>query len=240
VTNLFLIRHGEAVANVTQIVGGMRGDTGLTPLGVTQAERLRDRLAATREIAADVLIASTLPRARQTAEIIAPALRVPLTLDDDVQELRPGAADGLSLKEARQRYAIPELEREPFRPVSPGGESWALFTLRVCAALDRITREHEGKTIVIVTHGGFIDSSFVHFFKMNPHAPPGAHFATRHTSLTHWQLKRRWSQTSSWHLVYYNDGAHMRDIDRPVRIPWTTLSLVPRATAEEPGEGSKP
>ena len=72
-THLYLIRHGESVANVQPIVAGMRGDVGLTERGVAQADRLRERLAQ-GEIAADVLIASTLPRARQTAEIIAPAL----------------------------------------------------------------------------------------------------------------------------------------------------------------------
>ena len=87
-TNLYLIRHGEAVSNVEPIIGGMRGDVGLTALGIAQAERLRDRLAATHEIPADVLIASNLPRARQTAEIIQPALGVPVCLDESVQEMR--------------------------------------------------------------------------------------------------------------------------------------------------------
>ena len=67
VTQLYLIRHGEAVSNVQPIVGGMRGDTGLTPRGAAQAERLRDRLASTGESAADILISSTLPCARETA-----------------------------------------------------------------------------------------------------------------------------------------------------------------------------
>ncbi len=122
VTNLYLIRHGEALVNVNHIVGGMRGDTGLTQLGVLQAERLRDRLAATREIPADVLIASTYRRAQQTAEIVAPALGLPVTLDDEVQELRPGEADGMPVGEAMVRYAI-DFEREPYRPASPGGET---------------------------------------------------------------------------------------------------------------------
>ncbi len=234
-TNLYLIRHGEALANVNHIVGGMRGDTGLTPLGVVQAERLRDRLAATGELPADVLIASTFPRAKQTAEIIAPALRLPLTLDDEVQELRPGEADGLPLGEAMMRYAI-DFEREPYRPVSPGGESWAAFMLRVCVALDRITREHEGRTVAVVTHGGFIDGAFLHFFKMNALAFPPAHFSTRHTSLTHWQRRRRWGRAEGWHLICYNDSAHLRDVERTVRIPWAELStLAPRSVDGPPG-----
>jgi len=42
-THLYLIRHGEAVSNVEPIIGGLRGDGGLTPRGVAQATRLRDR-----------------------------------------------------------------------------------------------------------------------------------------------------------------------------------------------------
>ena len=51
---------------------GMQGDAGLTPLGVTQAERLRDRLAATGEIRADVLIATRVDRlSRSTLDFAA-------------------------------------------------------------------------------------------------------------------------------------------------------------------------
>src|SRR5450759_1486061 len=81
-TQLYLIRHGEAMGAIK----GFVGDGGLSSLGVQQAEQLRDRLLATKEIAADVLIASTLPRAQQTAQIIAPALGVPVQSADAIQE----------------------------------------------------------------------------------------------------------------------------------------------------------
>src|SRR5437588_12763268 len=97
-THLYLIRHGAALGAVKRIIG----NTPLSPFGITQAERLRDRLAATGEIAADVLISSTLVRARQTAEIIAPALGLPILFDDEVQEMRPGVADGMSLDDFRE------------------------------------------------------------------------------------------------------------------------------------------
>ena len=153
-TNLHLIRHGEAEVNVRRIVGGKRGDTGLTPRGVLQAERLRDRLAATGEISADVIVTSPLPRARQTAEILAPALDLPIVCDDALQELDPGEADGLSFEEALQRFGIHDFEAEPSRPICPGGESWTGFMARVAGALERLCHDHEGRTVVLVTHGG--------------------------------------------------------------------------------------
>jgi len=224
-TNLVLIRHGEAEANVRHIVGGVRGDTGLTPRGVIQAERLRDRLAATGEIAAHVLLASSLPRARQTAEIVAPALGLSVTLDDELQELRPGEADGLALGEALARYGVPDFEREPERPLCPGGESWSGFMKRVGDALGRIVQTHTGRTIVVVAHGGVVDGAFVHFLKLDARGFLPAHFATSHASMTHWQLRPRMNHTEAWHLMTFNDAAHLRDVDRTERIPWSALAV---------------
>ena len=66
-TLIYLIRHAQSRANVEPVVGGMKGDLGLTALGREQAERLSARLQ-TEGIAADVLYSSTLPRARETAD----------------------------------------------------------------------------------------------------------------------------------------------------------------------------
>ncbi len=229
-THLYLIRHGEAVANVEPIIGGMKGDAGLTPLGIAQAEALRDRLATTHEIPADVLIASTLPRARQTAEIIAPALGLPIILDDSVQELGVGEADGLHVGEFKAKFGMPDMRLEPFRPLAPGGEFWAQFVLRVAVALDRIAREHADKTIVVVCHGGVIDSSFLIFFGMNVFSFPPAELRTHNTSITHWEREAREDGIPRWRLLGYNDDLHLRQIGRNDPIRWNT---VPTANAAE-------
>lgn len=210
-TSIILIRHGEAHANVNRIVGGLVGDTGLTPRGVEQATRLRDRLAATREIVADVLLASSLRRAHETAEIIAPALGLPVTLDDELQELRPGDADGLSLSDALSRFGIPDFEGQPGRPICPNGESWSACMDRAGKALERIARDHDKQTIVIVTHGGFIDGAFVHFLRLGSERYLPVQFSTRHGSMTRWEHRRRFDGVSGWYLVSYNDVWHLRD-----------------------------
>ena len=74
-TRLVLIRHGESRSTVDRVVGGHEGCSGLTDRGVLQAKALYERLARTGELAgATALLTSVLPRAIQTAEIIAPAL----------------------------------------------------------------------------------------------------------------------------------------------------------------------
>jgi broad specificity phosphatase PhoE len=102
-THLYLIRHAQADGLQPGVVGSSTPDSGLSPLGIIQTERLRERLAATGEIRADVLISSPLQRARQTAERIAPALGLPVLLDDGVQELNLGACEGLTPEEIGER-----------------------------------------------------------------------------------------------------------------------------------------
>jgi 2,3-bisphosphoglycerate-dependent phosphoglycerate mutase len=199
-------------------MGGMKGDTGLTALGRAQATRLRDRLA-TGEIKADVLIASSLPRARETAEIIAPALGLPVILDDDLHELRVGEeADGLEFEEYVRRYGWINITQNPLTPVDPGGESWARFMLRVSETILRIATTHAGKTIVIVCHGGVVDGSLVHFLGMSTHVFPPIRLHTANTSLTTWTHQNHWSYSNTkqewfWRLEHYNDAHHLAGLD---------------------------
>ncbi len=234
ITTLYLIRHGEAHANVNPggPVAGLRGDLGLTDVGRQQAERLRDRLAS-GEIAADVLICSTLPRARQTAEVIAPALGLPIIFDDDVQELRVGEADGTLWTEMQQRHGVPNFRKFPFRPLAPGGEYWGQFVLRVGTTMDRIAREHAGQTIVIVTHGGFIDASFLANFGIGTLVQPQTELYTHNTALTQWEHHTHDDGSVHWRLVRYNDDVHVRDIVVDERHRWRKLFKEGRAQGLE-------
>lgn len=213
-TRLHFIRHGQSYSNTQydgKVVSGMKGDRGLTPHGVSQVERLRDRLLATSELAADVVLASTLPRAWQTAEILAPVWDMPIIPDDDLHELRPGEADGMVRELARERYRYDDFAESPYQPKSPGGESWGTFLLRVGAMLDRVTREYEGKTIVLITSGGVIHATFLIFFGMHAVLSPPAWFATENASITTWEQRPWRNRPSVWTLLRYNDASHLHD-----------------------------
>ena len=208
-TDLYLIRHGEAVANVEPIIGGMRGDVGLTELGRKQAELLEQRLRA-EQLRADQLYVSTLPRALETGEYVARALELPIQRDDDLQELRPGEADGLSVDKWQERYADPDspLLIHPFRPFSPGGESWAGFLVRAGGALARLVARHEDETVVAVCHGGVLEASFYLAFGLGGTGNRVA-FAPLNTSITHWRHRRGPHGHSEWTLVTFNDAGHL-------------------------------
>jgi len=207
-TNLYIIRHGEAVCNVEQFVGGTNGCQGLTERGHQQVARLTERLKQ-GEIKADVVYASPLRRARETAEGVASALQLPINWNIEFEEIRPGEADGLTYAEARERFFVPDRDRV-YEPFSPGGESWATFFARVGAAFTRILRDHADQTIVIVAHGGIIEASFHYFLRMNPTTVTHSSFWIHHTSLTQW-CQSGPTYDNRWFLLRYNDVAHLDD-----------------------------
>ncbi len=96
--------------------------------------------------------------------------------------------------------------------------------MRAAMALDRITRQHEGKTIVVVCHGGVIGVSFLYFFGMSTIQLPQVGLDTYNTAITHWSRRSYNNRPARWWLVRYNDDMHLRDIQSTARIPWEAIS----------------
>ena len=203
---LLLVRHGDAHAGFHGVIGGERGCTGLTPLGRTQAEALRDRFAGSDDFRADVLLASVLPRAIETASIIAPGLGLEIGGNEcDLCEVHTGEADGLTWTEYADRYGSFSMEDEPDRVFAPSGDSWNSFHERVERILHRIAREHEGRTVVAVCHAGVIMASMRVLLGL-PHPAPGARLRPTNTGLTLWEHDPDLDQ---WSLHTFNDAAHL-------------------------------
>lgn len=207
---MILVRHGESNTTVSRRIGGYRTCTGLSPLGRMQAERLRDRWAKHPEFETDVLISSQFPRARETAEIIAPGLgSPPIEIDDAFGEHDPGEdCDGITFDEFTSRYGERDWEADPFSIGFPGGETLAAFHLRIGEAISRTVRAHEGKTVVVTCHGGVVDAAL----RLALRVPSTGSFDiwTLNTSITELQLTR----PGRWKLVRYNDHAHTAGLDR--------------------------
>jgi probable phosphoglycerate mutase len=215
-TRVVLIRHGEAVCNVSGVCGGRIGCTGLTDRGRAQVEALRDRLLLTGELAgADVLYASVLPRAIETAELVAPALAdfdaqgptapplVPVT-ECGLCELHPGDADGLSWEQFSERFGTLDWDVDPDQPIAPNGESWTGFVNRVAVTLDAIVDRHPGQLVVVACHAGVIEASLLAKVPV-ARGLEGARLQlrTQHASMTRWEI-----EAGRWRLSGYNDAAH--------------------------------
>jgi 2,3-bisphosphoglycerate-dependent phosphoglycerate mutase len=205
---LVLIRHGESRAGVAGVVGGPRGCRGLTERGRAQSERLRDRLARTAELRPSLLLTSILPRAIETAEIVARAFPdvTPIVQDCDYCELHPGECDGLTWEETTRRYPPPPVD-DPDAVMSPGGESGRAFDRRVRAALTSLLDAHSDGTAVIFTHGGFITASLLYLLGL-PGLPQTRSFRLDPTNTSITEFGDR--QTDGrWTLERYNDVAHL-------------------------------
>jgi probable phosphoglycerate mutase len=206
-THLYLIRHGD----YRDVENGIFTDGPLTPRGVAQVERLRDRLAATGEIAADVLLASTLQRARQSAAILAPALGRPVALDADLEEWRN--EDGtIGPEEFFALVRQTPVEQQPFLELRPGMETRAAFHLRAVAALHRIATAHADQRVAVVCHGGVVEASFFLFFGLSPFRFPDVYLPAENASITHWYLGQPDGLPRRWSLGRYNDAAHLADM----------------------------
>ncbi len=118
---LVLIRHAASHHSAQGIIADIAGCTGLTEGGWAQARALADRLRATGEVSdCHTLLCSPVPRARQTADVLAAALPVTaVEIDDDLREVHPGEADGLSWEAVpRQVWSVRSSKgaRSPLRP----------------------------------------------------------------------------------------------------------------------------
>ncbi len=200
-----LVRHGESNTTVARVIGGHRTCTGLSGLGRQQVERLRDRWSGAGEVSADVLISSHYARARETAEILAPALGG-LKVDEDAGfgEHDPGPdCDGMSFDEYVERYGTGWWEGDPFGTSFPGGETIAAFQFRIGQTIRRTVEANPDRTVVVACHGGVVDAALRLALKSPPTG--GFEIHTLNTSITEiHQVK-----DNLWRLIRYNDVGHL-------------------------------
>jgi broad specificity phosphatase PhoE len=144
---MLLVRHGQSEWNA---VGRWQGkaDPALTELG-----RLQALHAAGRVGAVDVIVASPLIRALETARLISNHIGVgPIVVEADLAERDAGEWEGLTRSEIEQRW--PGHLAEDKRP--NGYEGHEVLIGRVLPALDRVHADYDGADVLVVTHGGVI------------------------------------------------------------------------------------
>jgi broad specificity phosphatase PhoE len=206
---LVLVRHGDAYAGFEGVIAGQRGCRGLTPLGRQQAQALRRHLADTGRIRADVLLASVLPRAIETAEIIASGLGMRAVRQDcDLCEVHTGEADGLAWTDYESRYGWFDMEVEPARVFAPGGESWTSFHERVHRLFGRLAVEFTDQTAVAVCHAGVITAS-IRVLLGIANGGTGASIRPTNTGLTEWEHEQA---SGRWTLHSFNERTHLLDL----------------------------
>jgi broad specificity phosphatase PhoE len=162
---IYLVRHGQTHDNVVNKMQGWT-DTPLNEIGYEQAKSLVPFLESAH---IDLIYSSDLSRAYETARVIGESLKLNVFIDKQLREMYLGFWEGKSWQEMEAAYAYffdkPEQERNAI--AIHNGESYIEFQKRSFQSFKRLTLKHVGKTIVIVTHSGYIREVIAHILKLN-------------------------------------------------------------------------
>ena len=142
---LYAARHGETQWNVENRTCGVT-DLPLTEKGFAQAQLLAEN---TKDLKIDLIISSTMLRARQTAEPVAKLHGVPVLTDKRLVEQNYGIYEGKS------RFDEGFLEnKRHFAWRYPEGESMMDVAHRIYGLLEEIKQKYPDKNVLLVCHGG--------------------------------------------------------------------------------------
>jgi broad specificity phosphatase PhoE len=147
-----LLRHGEHGLLGRVLAGRMPG-VGMTERGRAEIASQAERLAG-EKIAA--IYASPLQRTRESAEIVAARLGLPIGFRDDLLELDFGEWTGATFDSIRADPRWPAWSTQRSLAAIPGGESMRAVQQRVVAALLELNERHLHESVVLVSHGDVI------------------------------------------------------------------------------------
>lgn len=203
--NFVFLRHGESIGNAQARWQG-QSDYALTDRGRAQAYALAARWKS-ENVKFDLIIASPLSRAKETAEIVASAVDGKLELDPILLERHIGEMEGLTAEEVRKRPQPPYVT--PYDSIGGEGEGdWALF-LRAGQALHRLLRRVPG-SYLIVSHGGLLNQLMNAIIGIAPHVDPsGVRFRFENAAFArviYYPHQHRWA------IDALNDRAHLKSL----------------------------
>jgi broad specificity phosphatase PhoE len=149
-----LVRHGQTERSSRGAYSGQL-DVPLTSLGREQALRCAEQLAGAGGV--DSIYTSPLARALDTAQAIADATGVPLTVDDRLIEVDYGPFEGLDREGARATFgqAFDDWRADPFGSPVDGMETLPAALKRASAASEHpVLVGHQGiLRIVLISLG---------------------------------------------------------------------------------------
>jgi broad specificity phosphatase PhoE len=158
-TRLYLVRHGENLANLTKEFSHRKVDYSLTEKGVLQAEQTA-RYLQTKGI--NAVYSSPLRRAKETAQHLADALGHEVIVLEAFREInvgdledQPPTAESWTAHNA----VLDAWRRGELHASFPGGENYLQMWQRVEAGLRQVAAEHPNETVAIFAHGGIFASS---------------------------------------------------------------------------------
>ena len=150
-TTLLIIRHGESTANGNGFFAG-HTDISLSERGKEQAENTAKYIV--ENYAVDKIYSSDLIRAYYTALPLSEKLNIAIIPDKNLREIFAGEWQGKAFDELERDYS--ESYRIWLNDIGyakpDGGESTKELSEHVFNCIEKIAKDNDGKTVVVVTH----------------------------------------------------------------------------------------
>jgi probable phosphoglycerate mutase len=156
----------------------------------------------------DVVYSSDLPRALETAQIIAEATGAPQPeVTPLLRERSVGIFTGLSFDEARARYPNDYealLRRDPDSS-PPGGETYLQCRTRAAEFLERVIAAHLGQRVLLVSHHLTLFQLVLHILDVESVAEPRFYVRIDNCALHRFERY----DNGVWQVLAFNDAAHV-------------------------------
>lgn len=210
---LYLIRHGQSYINLKEWEHG-NVDTGLTVLGQRQAAALGAWLPG-HIGTVDVIYASTMARARETALAANAGYGLAIHFDDRLREVGNNRFDHTPWPNAELPKVFADYwgSARPFSPIviqGDLGETYMHFRTRVGLFIEQIATAHRDQTVLVVCHGGVVEAAFDHIFNIGPWRR--CEVWDHNTAITHFEMVEH-AGREVWRLHYHNRIDHLAGVD---------------------------
>ena len=164
-TEVYLIRHANALPAAAEVANGGYDDQSLSDLGRSQSKALAERM---RKLSIAAIYSSPIKRTWQTAATVGDALGLEVQAREELREvgLAPVPAH-LLIGEPEERATAIHTYLRDLESVAlqigiwsqiPGSEPSQMIRGRITSAINQIVCQHLGKRIAIVTHSGAINA----------------------------------------------------------------------------------
>jgi probable phosphoglycerate mutase len=205
-------------------------------LGQRQAAALAEHLR-THLGTPDAIYASTMRRAKETAEAVATALNCPIQWEDRLREVGNNRLDHSPWPndDLPRNYVDFQGSERPFSAVVKDvemGESWMHFRMRVGLFLEEMADRHhrqyasasdaadasepvQDDTVVAVCHGGVVEAALSHVFNIG-HSQHNEVW-THNTAITRLQYLSG-STRDKWVLHYHNRVIHLQGVEQEIFV----------------------
>lgn len=156
-TKILLVRHGQTDWNVRNLIQGDSDFSRLTKEGIRQTKLLEKRFSKER-FKIDAVYSSPLGRAIETAKMLKPD-GTEIKIIDALRERHfPDYLEGkkfdVTIRKNKKLFGTWKKVRE--LPGIEDVETVREVKIRSHKALEKIAKENTGKTVLVVSHGGFI------------------------------------------------------------------------------------